>query len=47
VHAVVGRNALAPPAWGALGLRSVCEASTLGELEAAGRALGCAVLRMD
>jgi glycerate kinase len=40
VHAVVGANALPAEAWRALGLRSVCEASTLAQLEAAGRRLG-------
>jgi glycerate kinase len=39
VHAVVGTNALDPAAWERLGLRSVREASTTAELDAAGRAL--------
>ena len=45
LHAVVGRDALDVSGRAALGLASVREASTLGELEAAGRDLGAALAR--
>jgi glycerate kinase len=45
VHAIVGRNALDPAAGRAIGLRSITEATTLAELEAAGEQLGTVVTR--
>jgi glycerate 2-kinase len=43
IHAVVGRSRLSPPEWASAGLQRVWTASTLDEIEGAGRDLGCAV----
>jgi glycerate kinase len=45
VHAIVGCDALDPAAAAAIGLRSVVEATTLAELEAAGERLAMALSR--